>query len=101
VQAYVDAARAGHATSPMHADADSTAATSVLAASHDLSVDNWIVAWKTGTGCYLTSVHDAAGKAVDVKFFVEREADTWKVSRVSTVKSCTCPRGTRPCVMSP
>jgi len=101
VQTYVAAARAGHPTKPIHADADSDAATAVLATSHDLSVDNWIVGGKTGTGCYWTSVHDASGKSIDVKFFIEREAETWKVSRVSMVKACNCPRGKRPCTMAP
>ena len=38
---------------------------------------------------------------IDVKFFVEKETDTWKVSRVSTVKACHCPRGKKPCTMDP
>ncbi len=96
--AYVEAARAGHAIAPLHADEDTSAATATLAASHGFSIDSWITDWKDGNACYWTTVDDARGAHVKVNIFVEKEQAAWKVSRVSTTRPCSCPRGF-PCRM--
>src|SRR5208282_2397905 len=98
VLAYVEAARAGRPIAPLHADEDTSAATATLAASHGFSVDSWITDWKDGNACYWTTVDDARGAHVKVNILVEKEQAAWNVSRVSTTRPCSCPRGF-PCRM--
>jgi len=84
IDAYVAAIKEGAEVTPAIGGAEAPRITEVLRASHDSSVENWIM--HGGTGCFFMSVD-----GLDVSFLLEERSYGQEVVGIGIARGCTCP----------